>query len=187
MITDFNFKLKFSPTEMLENRLWETIEIMRSALIPMGLIGCTDEYPDGVGHIGRKLIGNHFVISGRGTSVLEQLDWSLYSLVATELKNEFLVAKGLIAPPWEAYLIQGMMINPNICINSFVVTRNGGVTPDEVVCKYNDTLEGCRQVLSAEKLPEEGIIGVEGVPGMVIAYGKMIDSVCIKLVNRLKQ
>lgn len=186
MITDFNFKLKFTPTEMLENRFWETIELMRSALIPRGIVGCTDEFPAGVGHIGRALQGNQFIISGRGTSVLEELDWALYSRCYTELRDDFLIADGLIAPPWEAFLISGLLLNKSVKAKAFVITRCGRLIPDMMVCKYNDTLVGCREVLTGTTLPREGIIGIEGVPGLIIAYGGLIDSVCINLSNKIK-
>ena len=178
-------RLRFTLTETLQQRYWNDLDVMRPALIAKRLMGVTDMYPDGVGYMGKWLVGDQFIIGGEGTGALTWTDGTHYSRVKVHIHDGFEVADGRIAPPIESYLIGGLMQNPYAKAKTFVVTRDERVKCDVELCEYCETMEECRGVLAGNSVPEEGIISVKCFPDMLIAYGKMIDSVCLNLVKRL--
>lgn len=178
-------RLRFTLTETLQQRYWNDLDVMRPALRAKRLMGVTDMYPDGVGYMGKRLVGDQFIIGGDGTGALEWTDGTHYSRVKVYLQDGWEAADGRIAPPWESYLIGGLMLNPYAKALTFVVTRDERVKGDVELCEYCENLDEARNVLAGNSVPEEGVIQVKCVPDMLIAYGKMIDSVCLNLVKRL--
>lgn len=185
-LADYTRRLRFDVSETLQERYWCDLDVMRQPLIRYGLLGVTDTYPNGIGYLGKRLVGDQFIISGDGTGAIEFTDGQLYSRVKVYLQDGFEVADGKIAPPWESYLVGGLMLNQCAKARTFVVTRSDRVECDIEMCEYCETLDQCREYIAGNDVPVEGIISVKCVPDMVIAYGKMLDSVCLRLVNALR-
>lgn len=188
MISGNEIDMRFRRSETLAPDVWEEIELVRRVLRGRGLAGVSDMYVDGFGYVS-KVVGlkGAFIVSGAGTCTARELDGRLYSKVNhIDLDMMRVDAEGRIEPPWESVLM-GAIHNARHDVRAIICTRNEVVFEKvpHVGGKESTLAEVISSLRKMDKVTlDGGFVGLRSIPDMVFAFGLMLDSVAVRLLDK---
>lgn len=188
MITGTEIDMRFRRSETLAPDLWEELELVRRVIRGRGLAGVSDMYVDGFGHVS-KVINQKgaFIVSGAGTCVARELDGRLYSKInSIDLEVLRVDAEGRIDPPWESILM-GALHSTRRDIRAVICTRNEVAFEKIPHIGYKDStlLETVSYIRGLSKeILDSGFVGLNSIPDLVLAFGTMLDSTVVRLLDK---